>query len=180
MNGCGEIIIEFLRNVARELQMLFPILAHRHVRRAVDQNVCGHQVRIDIQSDRGVLTILARLFLELGHTIEPADAGDTIENPGELGMFGDLALVENDVLLWIDAAGEERSGDFTRGARQFGRILPYGDGVQVDNAVDAVIALLQRHELGDGAKIVSEMQISGRLNAGENAFLGRHRPSSSI
>ena len=54
------------------------------------------------------------------------------------------------------------------------RVLPHRDGVQVDHAIDAVVALLQRHELGDGAEIIAEVQIAGRLHAGKYAFLERH------
>ena len=62
---------------------------------------------IGVEPDRGVLAVLAGLLLELGHAVEPADARDAIEDPGELGVLGDLALVEDDVLLRIDAGGDE-------------------------------------------------------------------------
>ena len=103
----GEIIVEFLRDVARELQMLLLVLADRHVGRAIDQNVGRHQARIGVKPDGGVLAVLARLLLELRHAVEPAEAGDAIENPGQLGVLRDLALVEDDVLFRIDAAGDE-------------------------------------------------------------------------
>ena len=67
--------------------MLLLILADRHVRRAVDQNVGGHQVRIGVEADRRVLAVLAGLLLELGHAVEPAEAGDAIEHPGEFGVL---------------------------------------------------------------------------------------------
>ncbi len=38
-------------------------------------------------------------------------------------------------------------------------------GVHVDDAVDALVALLQRNEALDSAKVVAEMQVSGRLHA---------------
>src|SRR5215831_11482994 len=50
--------------------------------------------------------------------------------------------------------------------------------MKIDNAVDAVESILQRHEFSDCAKIVTEVQIAGRLYAGKNAFLERHCPSS--
>ena len=89
-------------------------------------------------------------------------------------MLGDLALVEDDLFFRIDAAGQERRGHLARGARQFARVLPHRDGVQVDHAIDAVIALLQRDEFGDRAEIIAEVQIAGRLHAGKYAFLERH------
>ena len=175
-----EVVIEFLRDVAREFEMLLLILADRHVGGAIDQNVGRHQVRIGVEPDRDVLAILAGLLLELGHAVEPAQPRDAIEHPGEFGVLGDLALVEDDLLLRIDAAGEERRGHLARVARQLARVLPHRDGVQIDHAIDAVIALLQRDEFGDRAEIIAEVQIAGRLHAGKNAFLERHRSSSRL
>ena len=89
-------------------------------------------------------------------------------------MLGDLALVEDDVLLRIDAAGDERRGHLADVARQLGRVLPDRDRVQVDDAIDAVVAVLQLHEFLDGAEIIAEMQVSGRLHAGKHTLLERH------
>ncbi len=171
----AEIVVEFLRDVARQLEMLLLVLADRNVGRAVDQDVGRHQVRIDVQTDRGVLAVLAGLLLELRHAVEPAHARDAVEHPGELGVLGHLALVEDDVLVRVDAAGDEGGGHLARRLRQLGRILPDRDGVQVDHAIDAVVALLQRHEFHDGAEIIAEVQVAGRLHAGKHALLERHR-----
>ena len=55
------------------------------------------------------------------------------------------------------------------------RILPDGDGVLVDDAIDAVVARLQLREAADGAEIVAEMQIAGRLDARKDERLeGSH------
>ena len=81
-------MIELGRDVASQLQMLFLILAHRHVRRLVEQNVGGLQHRIGIEPDAGALLVLAALFFELGHAIEPAEARDAVENPGQFGVLG--------------------------------------------------------------------------------------------
>ena len=154
--------------------MLLLILADRHVRCAIDQDVGRHQRRIGIEADRGILAVLAGFFLELRHPVEPAEAGDAIEDPGELGVLGHLALVEHDVLCRIDAAGDERRGDLADGARQLGRVLPDRDRVQIDDAIDAVVAVLQLDEALDGAEIIAEVQVAGRLHAGKNPFLKCH------
>ena len=86
-------------------------------------------------------------------------------------MLGDLALIEYDMFLWIDAAGDESGGDFAGQLGQFGRVLPDRYGVQIDNAVDAVVFLLQGNELDDGAEIIAQMQIAARLNAGKHRSL---------
>ena len=111
---CGEVVVELLRDVAGELQVLLLVVADRHVGGAVEQNVGGHQHGIVVEPDRSVLPVLARLLLELGHAVEPAHPGDAIEHPGEFGVFGDAALVEDDVALGVDAAGQERRGDLAR------------------------------------------------------------------
>ena len=43
-----------------------------------------------------------------------------------------------------------------------------GDRVHVDDAVDAIMRLLQLHEIRDCAEIIAEMQIAGRLHAGKD------------
>src|SRR5207237_5256215 len=50
------------------------------------------------------------------------------------------------------------------------RILRLCQGMQVDDTEDAVEVALQRHPIADGAEIVAEMQIAGRLDAGEDAI----------
>src|SRR5215467_2887793 len=180
MNRCREVIVEFLRNVPRQFEVLLLVFPDGHVRCSINENVCGHEVGVDVKPDRSVLPILTGLFLELRHPIEPADTRDAIEHPGEFGVFGDLALVEDDVFFGVDAAGKERSGHLACGQRQFARVLPDRDGVHVDDTIDAVIAILQRDELGDRAEKIAEMQVAGRLYTRKYAFLERHHPPSSI
>jgi hypothetical protein len=43
--------------------------------------------------------------------------------------------------------------------------------MQIDHAIDAVMILLQGHELADRAEIITEMQVSGRLDAGKDERL---------
>ncbi len=167
----GEVVVEFLRDVAGELEMLLLVLADRHMRRVVEQDVGGHQLRIGVKPGRGVLAVLARLVLELRHAVQPAHPRHAIEDPGKLGVAGDLALVEHDVPLRIDAGGDEGRGHLARVPGQLVGVLEHGDGVQIDHAIEAVVLVLQRHEFGDGAEIIAEMQIAGRLHAGEHAGL---------
>jgi hypothetical protein len=89
-------------------------------------------------------------------------------------VLGDLALVEHDVLLGIDAAGDEGRGHLARRVGELARVLPDGDRVHVDDAIDAVVVVLQRHEFDDGAEIIAQVQIAGRLHAGKHALLERH------
>lgn len=45
----------------------------------------------------------------------------------------------------------------------------HGDGVQIDDAEDAFVIVLDLHPALQRAKIVSDVEISGRLHAGENS-----------
>ena len=173
----AEIIVELLRDVARELKVLLLILADRHMRGAIDENVGRHQRRIGVEADRRILAVLARLLLELRHPIEPAQPRHAVEYPGEFGVLRHLALIEHDVFFRVDAAGEERRGDLTDGTRKLGRVLPGCDRMQIDDAIDAVVAVLQFGKALDGAEVIAKMQVAGRLDAGKNQFLERHAGS---
>ena len=150
--------------------MLLLVVAHRHMRRPVGEDVRRHQHGVNVKPDAGVLAVLARLLLELRHAVQPADARHAVQNPGEFRVRVNLRLVENDVLLRVHARRDKSRRDLARGAPQIGRVLLDRDRVHIDDAIDAIVIILQRHEFRDRAEIVAEMQIAGRLDAGENAL----------
>ncbi len=113
----GEIGVEFLRDVARQLQMLFLVLADRHMGCAIGENVRRHQIGVGKQSDRCIFAVFSRLVLELRHAVEPADPGHAIEDPGQFRMFGNLRLVEQNRPFRVDSRREAGGCDFTRGSR---------------------------------------------------------------
>ena len=158
--------------------MLLLVLADRHMGGAVQQNVRRHQHRIIVEPDGRVLAVLAGLLLELGHAAEPADARDAVEDPGQLGVAGDLALVEHDVLLRVDAGGDEGRGDLAGVAGELRRAAPdvdaLRDRVHVDDAIDAVMGFLHLHEVDDRAEVIAEMQIARRLDARKYFFNKSH------
>ena len=167
----AEIVVELDGDVARQLEMLFLVLADRHVRCLVDQDVGGHQRGIGEQSERDILAVLAGLLLELRHAAHPAHAGHAIEDPGELRVFGHHRLVEDGLLVAVHAGREESRGDLARLRGELRGLLPHGDRVLVDHAVEALVIVLQAREVADRAEIVAEMEIAGRLHAGKDAAL---------
>ena len=84
-------------------------------------------------------------------------------------MFVHLALVEHDVFLWVYARCDKGRGHFAGIAREFRRAAPHlyrlRQCVHVDDAIEAVVGLLQLHEVDNGAKVIAEMQIARRLDA---------------
>ncbi len=65
--------------------------------------------------------------------------------------------------------GDVGGGDLARLAGQLGGVLPRGEGVQVDDAEQALHLVLQGDELHQRAEIVAEVQVAGGLHAGEDA-----------
>ena len=47
---------------------------------------------------------------------------------------------------------------------------------QIDDAIKAVMGLLQFNEIDDRAEVIAEMQIAGRLDARKDPFNECHRP----
>ncbi len=157
--------------------MLLLVLADRHMRRLIAEDVGGHQHRIGIEAEPGHVAVLARLFLELRHPVEPAERRQAAEQPAEFGMRADHALVEDDAAFGVDAGGDIGGGDLARRMAQFGRILRHRHRVQIDDAEDALEIVLQGDPVADRAEIIAEMQIAGRLDAGKDAV---HRTSLAI
>ena len=155
-------------NVPRELEVLFLVFADRDVRGLVRQDVCRHQVGICIKADRRVFAVFAGFFLELGHPVQPAEPCDAVENPGKLRVRGNLALIENDAAFGIDPGGQKGRRHLAGVRHQILRFLPYGDGVQIYNAIDAFIITLQADEIPDRAQIITEMKVPRRLHAGKD------------
>ena len=169
--GLAEIVVELDGDVARQLEMLLLVLADRHVRGLVDQDVGRHQRRIGEQAQRDVLAVLAGLLLELRHAAHPAHARHAIEDPGELRVLGHHRLVEHDLLGAVDAGREEGRGDLAGLRGEHLGILRHGDRVLVDHAVEALVVVLQAREVADRAEIVAEMEIAGGLHARKDPAL---------
>ena len=145
--------------------MLLLVFADRHVRGFVEQNVRRLQHRIIEQTHGRTLCILASLVFELGHALQPAHARDAIQQPSKLGVLAYGGLNEDGRALGINAGGDVRGGDFTTAAGEIFRIGASRDRMQIDDAINALVLILQAHKLLQGAEIIAEMQAVGRLHA---------------
>ena len=156
-------------DIAGQFHMLFLILAHRHMRGVIQQNIGGHQRRISIQAERLLFRIRPRLFLELGHPVHPAQPGDAVENPAQFGMRRYLGLVEQDGFIWVNSGGQKPCGHLSGRRAQIGGVLPYGDGMHVNDAIDRLkCRALHAHEPLDCAQIIAQRQTARRLDAGKD------------
>ena len=106
--------------VARELEVLHLVPAHRHQVRAVEQDVRRHQHRVgeepEVRGDAaGELVLVAVRALEVGQR------HDRPEDPVQLGDLRDVALAEEDGLLRVEPEreeGERRLAGERRGQRR--------------------------------------------------------------
>src|SRR4029079_6371276 len=73
----------------------------------------------------------------------------------------------------IETDRDEDLGETQRGVPQLGRVLGDGEGVQVDDAVDAVGPMLIVDPVDQRTQEVPEVDVAGRLDAGEHAGHGR-------
>ena len=130
------------------------------------------QDRVGEQAGAHRLLSLA-LLLELGHPAQLAERRRALEQPGELGVLGDVALHEDRA----DRPGRARRRRATTPSRGCGRaarrVVSSGEGVQVDDAEERVRLVLVRHPLAEGAEVVADVRRTGGLNAREDSF---HRP----
>lgn len=80
----------------------------------------------------------------------------------------------------IDADRQQHSGKFFNLVSQLLRILVDRDGVKVDNAVDAIVVVLDFGPVFQRPQIISDVRAAGRLDAGENSFLHLNDRGTSI
>ena len=77
----------------------------------------------------------------------------------------------------VNTGGEEQSGDFPYLGPQFFGLLVDRDGVQIDDAEDAFVVVLNLYPVPEGTEIIADMEVAGRLNARQDArsheFLGK-------
>ena len=176
----AEPVVEALRQVAGQLQVLALVLADGNLVGLVQQDVGGLQDRVGEQPHAGhVRAGLGRLVLELDHPAGLAEPGQAAEHPGELGVLGHVALHEHGAAVRVEPGAEQLCGGDPGPAAQQRRVLRHGDRVQVDDAVERVVAVLQRHPLAQRAQVVAEMErVGGGLDTGQHSGSGHARNSS--
>ncbi len=90
-------------------------------------------------------------------------------------MLRHLALQVEQRPIRIDAHREQDLGRIEPVFVQLPRVTRNGERVQVDDAVDRLVLVLQRDPVAEGAEIVADVHVPGGLNAREHLPLLRHR-----
>ena len=147
--------------------MLLLVVADRHLIGLIEQNISGHQHRITEQADVDVVLETGGLVLELGHARQLTHLGVAVEDPAQLGVLRHVRLDENGALLGIDTDRQIEGGRVQTSLAQGSRVLASGDGVQVDDAVEAVELILHVDPLTQGPHVVADGQLTGGLRSAQ-------------
>ena len=134
-----------LGQVTGELQVLALVIAHGDEVGVVEQDVGGHEGRVDEEANPGpkLFATFGRLVLPLGHPVQLAHAGGALEQPGQFGVLVDVALDEQDATRRVKPGRKQQGGHRQSGLGQLFRVAGDGQGMQVDDAVKGVVAVLE-------------------------------------
>jgi hypothetical protein len=102
------------------------------------------------------------LYCVIRSTADRSDAG---EHPGQLGVPVHVRLHDNGRDAGIDSGGQKKRGDLGDLMAELTGILKGRDGVEVDDAEDALVVVLDADPAFQSAQVVADVEISRRLNA---------------
>ena len=171
--------VEGADDLARQLEVRRLVLADRHERRLVDDDVGRLQDGVGEQAVVDVVGLLLALLLVGRRPLEPADRGHRGEQPGELGHLGPVTLDEQRAAVGIEAEREQRGGHLAGPRAQDIGVVRARQRVVVDDAVDRLVLGLEPDVVADGAEIVAEMDDPGRLDAREDPRVARPAPRAA-
>ena len=77
--------------------------------------------------------------------------------------------------LRVDAGGQEKGGGVADLREQLFGVLIHGDGVQIDDAVDAFVLVLHTHPILERAEIIADVEIAGWLDARKDSWFHAKR-----
>lgn len=122
-----------------------------------------------------VLGTGGEVYLPLGHSSQIAHAGATTQDPHQVGMGFDAALLKDEALLGVQANGEKTCQHLFAPFRQLSGVLLNSDGMEVCNGKeDLVMArrfLLQFDPLSQCTEVVAKMGHACGLDARKEYLL---------
>ena len=165
-------MVETNGEVARHLEMLQLILAHRHEVCLVLKDVGSHEHGIGEQAGIDIVGILACLVLEGYGLLKFAQIGVHIEEGVEFAGLGNVALHINHALLGIHASSEVFGQNAANVGVEGCRIGSRGQRMVVGDEVTAVVVVLHVNKVAQCTIVVSEVKVSGGTDAAQdNGFL---------
>ena len=136
-------VVEAVRQVAGQLEMLALVVTHRHLLGVVEQDVGRLQRGIGEQSRRHEVGLIG-LLLELRHPPQPAERrGAPITQLSS--ACSATWLCTNSVHLGVETRRHQDLRDLDDLGAQHRRVLGDRESVEVDDAVDGVVLVLCPH-----------------------------------
>ena len=148
--------VEGTRDLARQLQVRGLVLAHRHPAGLVDDDVSRLQHGV-VEQPHAVVDALLALLLVGGRALQPADRHDRVEDPHQLGVLGEVRLADQGAALRVEAHGQQVEHHLVGQLAQLCAIVDGGHGVQVDDAVDRLVLVLQPDVVHLRAEVVAQV-----------------------
>ncbi len=164
-------VIEAPRDFARDLDMRDLVLADRHVRSLVQQDVGGLQQRVAEEAiGREVLVLeLLLLILVRRHALQPAERRDHRQQQMQLGMLGHARLDEHGRGSGIEPGGEPVDDDFPDVVFELARVFVAGrQRVDVRDEEVALVLVLQLRPVLERPVVVAEMQRARGAHPGQD------------
>ncbi len=174
-------VVEALGEVARHLDVLDLVTAHRYLVGLEDQDVGGHQHRIHEQAGADACVLVHAFLAVLVHrrlvgvrAVEDALAGDGGQEPHQLGGLADVALAVEPHVFRVQATGQPAGRDLQGRALGALRVLRLDQAVQVGQEEEALDPRRTTGRDGrtDGANVVAQVGRAGGGDAGKDS--GRH------
>ena len=151
----AEALVEALRDVPGQLDVLALVVPDRNDVGLVEQDVARHQHRVGEQPGRDEV-LLGSAVLELGHPAKLAEARDRAQQPRGLGVGRDVALGEDRRAVGVEPGREQHRSEVERRLVQLLRLERRRDRVQVDDAEERLALLLRGRVLAEAAAVVAE------------------------
>ena len=95
--------------------------------------------------------------------------GVTREHPGEFGVGGHGGLHHDGAIGGIDAGGKIEGGNLADFRAQLGRILIDCDGVQIHDAENTLVVVLDADPILESAQVIADVKVAGGLHSGEDS-----------
>ena len=111
----------------------------------------------------------AGLILKLCHPFELADRRHRREHPRKLSVLDDMGLYEQHALSRIDAGRQQTHGHLERPPLQSANLVRLCNSMIIHDADETLVTVLKLDPVLDRAKIVSDVEFAGWLNAREYA-----------
>jgi len=167
-------MIEPEGGIAGDLDVLALVVADRDLIGVVEQDVGGLQSGVGEEPAADeVLLAFGRLVLELCHPRQLAKTDGALHDPAQLVVLGHMALDEHSCDFWVEAHCEEHGGQLNRSLTDDPWFVGHGERMQVDDAVERIVAMLSSDPGLQRTEVVPEVDITRRLHARQHAGLGR-------